>query len=42
VKNRYLLLLIKEFQYRIRGIKFLKKLNIRKIYYRIRIKENKK
>jgi len=42
VKNRYPLPLIKKLQHRTKKAKFLIKLNIRKAYYRIRIKKGKK
>jgi len=41
IKNKYPLFLIKKLQHRIKGVKFLIKLNIRKAYYKIKIKINK-
>ena len=38
IKNRYPLPVISELQMRITGIKVFTKINIRKVYYRIRIK----
>ena len=42
IKNRYPLPVISELQIRITGVKVFIKINIRKIYYRIRIKSGKK
>ena len=41
IKNRYPLPVILELQIRITGVKVFTKINIRKIYYRIRIKSGK-
>ena len=38
IKNRYLLPVISELQIRITGVKVFTKINIREVYYRIRIK----
>jgi hypothetical protein len=42
VKNRYTLSLIHEMQNRIKGSKIFTKIDIRKGYYKIRIKESEK
>jgi hypothetical protein len=42
IKNRYTLPLIHEIQDRIKGFKIFTKIDIRKGYYKIRIKENEK
>jgi hypothetical protein len=42
IKNRYILSLIHEMQDRIKGSKIFSKINIRKGYYKIRMKKNKK
>jgi hypothetical protein len=42
VKNRYILFLIYKMQDKIKGFKIFIKIDIRKGYYKIRIKENKK
>jgi hypothetical protein len=42
VKNRYTLSLIHEMQDKIKGFKIFTKIDIRKRYYKIRIKKNEK
>jgi hypothetical protein len=39
IKNRYTLSLIYEIQDRIRGVKYFIRLDLRKVYYKVRIKE---
>jgi hypothetical protein len=42
IKNRYILSLIYEMQNRIREVKYFIRLNLRKAYYKVRIKEEEK